>query len=165
MGISDHIRRLRERVGHELLELPSATALIFDERGRVLLVHHADTGRWTTPGGAIEPLETPADAVVREAWEETGLRVEPVRVLGVYGGPEFVVRYSNGDETSYLNVVFECRVTGGEARPDGEETLALRWVGPDELDGLGVSDGVRIVLRDAFSDRTRTHFAAPRWSP
>jgi 8-oxo-dGTP pyrophosphatase MutT (NUDIX family) len=42
----------------------------------VLLVRHVEGNDWTTPGGMIEPLETPADAAVRETWEETGLHVE-----------------------------------------------------------------------------------------
>ena len=97
MPMSPYVRRLRERLGPGLLELPSAGVVVFDERRRVLLVRHVE-GVWTTPGGAIEPLESPADAAVREAFEETGVEVELLRVLGVYGGPDFVVRYANGDE-------------------------------------------------------------------
>lgn len=59
---------------------------LFDERGRLLLVQQAETGYWSTPGGAVELGETPADAAVREAWEETGLLVEPVALIGVFGG-------------------------------------------------------------------------------
>jgi len=73
MAISPYIRRLREAVGSDLLLVPSVAGIIFDHDGRILLVRQADDGVWSTPGGAIEPNEEPADAVVREVWEETGL--------------------------------------------------------------------------------------------
>src|SRR5688572_30596106 len=101
MAISPYVQRLRDAVGSARLLLPSVTALIHDDAGRLLLVRQRDDGVWSTPGGSMEFDETPADAVVREAWEETGLMVTPRRVFGVYGGPEFIVRYPNGDESQY----------------------------------------------------------------
>jgi len=82
---------------------------------------------WSTPGGTIELNETPADAVVREVWEERGLFVTPRRLFAVYGGPSFVVRYPNGDETQYISAMFECDVVSGGLRPDGEETAAAKF--------------------------------------
>lgn len=165
MPTSEYVRRLREKIGHDLLLLPSVTVVILDGRGRVLLARHAETGGWVVPGGSVEPHETPADAVVREAWEETGLRVEPTRVLGVYGGPEFVVTYRNGDAASYLMIPFACRVMGGEPRPDGKETLELAYFSQDELDGLALPSWARIMLRDVFRHPERTSFAPPIWEP
>lgn len=92
MAISPHIRRLRDAVGSELLVLPAVTGIVFDDRDRILLVRQAEGGVWTTPGGAVDPDELPADAVVREVWEETGLYTEPIRILGVHGGPSCVDR-------------------------------------------------------------------------
>src|SRR3989304_10288635 len=98
MPISEYVRRMRARGGTDLVLMPSVSVLAFDDRGRVLLVRHAETGRWVIPGGTVEPLESPADAAVREIWEETGIRVELTRVLGVYGGAGVHNRYRNGDE-------------------------------------------------------------------
>ena len=164
MPMSPYVRRLRECWGPELLELPSASVILRDAQGRVLLVRHAE-GVWTTPGGAIEPLEAPADAAVREAWEETGLDVELIRVLGVYGGPDFVVRYAGGDETSYVMIFFEARIRGGRPRPDGEETFELAWFDPDGLDGVPVPEWLAEVLADAVRPERGTHFRAPTWRP
>ena len=165
MPISEYMRRLRERVGHELLLMPAVSVAIFDERERLLLARHAAGGVWATPGGSGDPHETPADAAVREVWEETGLSVEPVRVLGVHGGPEFEVVYDNGDRVSYLMVVLEARILGGEPRPDGEETLELGWFGAGELAGLHIPAWARTVLPKLFGDRGETRFQAPRWVP
>lgn len=163
--MSPYMRDLRARVGPTLLEVPSVSILTFDDANRVLLVKNADVARWTTPGGAVEPEEVPADAAVREMWEEAGLHVELTRVLGVYGGPEFVVNYSNGDATSYLIVVFEGRILGGEPRPDGVETLEVGWFSEAELGGIPLCLGASIVLAEAFRSRNQPHFAAATWRP
>jgi 8-oxo-dGTP pyrophosphatase MutT (NUDIX family) len=165
MPMSDYMRRLRARLGSELLAAPSAGVVVFDESGRVLLARHAETDRWVIPGGSIEPDEEPADAAVREVWEETGLHVAPTRVLGLYGGPECHVTYRNGDEVSYLMVVFEGRVIGGHPRPDGVEILETRWAAPAELAGVPMAPWTRRLLGDVLADRDRTHFVAPTWKP
>lgn len=72
MPMSEHVRRLREKVGGELLLLPSVTTLVVDDDGRLLLVRDADSGFWSVIGGAVEIDEAPEDAAVREVEEETG---------------------------------------------------------------------------------------------
>jgi len=55
----------------------------------ILMVRHVEPSRsyWTLPGGGVEAGESPAEAAVREVWEETSLRVQSVRLLweGNYG--------------------------------------------------------------------------------
>jgi 8-oxo-dGTP pyrophosphatase MutT (NUDIX family) len=165
MPISSYLRGLREKLGPELVLVPSVTVIVYDSQDRILLVKHSDAGVWVAPGGSMDPGETPADAAVREMWEETGLLVEPVRVLGIYGGPEFEVTYSNGDRVSYVMTVFECRVRHGTMRPDGAEILDLAYFSEADLDGLPVARWLRIVLPDAFRDRIGTSFKAPAWRP
>jgi 8-oxo-dGTP pyrophosphatase MutT (NUDIX family) len=80
MGISDHIRDLRAQVGTRLLLLPGVAAVIRDQRGRVLFLRRADNGAWGLPAGAVDPGETPAEAVAREAHEETGLDGESLEL-------------------------------------------------------------------------------------
>jgi 8-oxo-dGTP pyrophosphatase MutT (NUDIX family) len=165
MPMSDHLRAVRDKVGHDLLLLPAAAGLVFDDAGRVLLQHHSETDRWVMPGGAVEPDETPTDTVVRELWEETGLWVEPIAVLGMFSGPEFVVQYRNGDRTSYVIGVFECRVRGGTLRLDGDESLELRYVAPAELGALGLSPWTRAILPQLVTARGRGWIQPPTWIP
>ena len=57
MPMSDYIRGLRDRIGTTVLEVPTVSVLVFDERERILLVRHVEGNDWTTPGGMIEPYE------------------------------------------------------------------------------------------------------------
>ena len=164
MTMSEYMRELRAKVGSRLLEVPSVSIVVRDKQDRILLGRHSNRGKWVTPGGAVEPLEVPADAAVREMWEETGLVVELTGIVGVYGGPEFVVRYRNGDETSYLMVVFEARRTGGELRADGVEVLELGYFGKDEAMRLDMPVWMPEILRDVF-DGAHAAFRRPTWSP
>jgi len=160
--MSPFLRYLREKGGHALLVLPAAVGVARDERGHLLLIRHAAHGQWCAPAGCSEPDETPEAAIVREMQEETGLIVEPTALLGVGGGPDFRVHYPNGDVTSYVSSVFECRVTGGRLVPDLTEALEARFVGPEELDDLDLSQIGSAVLRIAMDNpRFANRFAKP----
>lgn len=145
--------------------MPSVTGLIFDERGRILLLRHSNGSVWVAPGGSLEPNELPADAVVREVWEETGLKVEPVRITGIYGGPAFEVHYRNGDRVSYLMTVFECRVLGGTLQADSVETLEAAYFSAEQVQKLPLAAWAEVVLPDAFGRGERARFQAARWRP
>ena len=60
--------------------------------------------------------------MVREAEEETGLVIEPSRIIGVYGGEDHRFIYNNGHQVEYLTIVFECMILGGQLTSDNEET-------------------------------------------
>lgn len=64
--------------------IPTGDAAIINDDGRILLVQRADNLKWAMPGGVAEVGETAAEAVVREAREETGVLSEPVALVGVY---------------------------------------------------------------------------------
>jgi len=134
MGMSDYTAWLRERVGNEILLVPSAIASVVDEEGRVLLLERSDgDDLWGFPGGAMEPGESAVEAVKREVREEVGLEVEPLGLIGVYSSPNYAFDYPNGDRVQPVSVLFDCRVTGGTLDPDLDETLSARYFGPDEL--------------------------------
>jgi len=120
---------------------------------------------WLLPGGAIEPAETPADAAVREMFEETGLFVRLTGLVGLFGGPEFVVQYRNGDRTSYVMAVFEAEHGGGSPRVDQSEVLEVRFVTEAEAAGLPQAQWLAEVLRAVFN-RGHSHvFRREGWHP
>ena len=147
MAISDYLLRLRRKVGHDLVLLPAVCVLIWDDDGRLLLMREAETGRWQTVGGMIDPDESPGSAAVREAAEETGLTVRLERLRTALGGPGYRVHYPNGDLCSYVSVVFDATVVSGELAGD-DEVAELRWYRPNELSALDLDPLNRHLLRD-----------------
>src|SRR5262249_2260146 len=90
---------------------------------------------------------------IREVWGETGLRVEPVRLIGVYSAPENhqIITYPDGNSIHYVSSCFECVITGGELCC-GPESRDLGWFAPDALpDGLMPVARIRII--DALARR------------
>jgi 8-oxo-dGTP pyrophosphatase MutT (NUDIX family) len=162
----EYVRRLREIVGgEELLQLPSVSVALRDGDGRVLLARHAEGDVWLLPGGGVEPGETPADAAVREMWEETGLLVRLTRLVGVFGGPQHIVRYRNGDRASYVSATFEAHMASGTARPDGSELLEVRFVSEAESAALRTAPWLPEVLHAVFRPAGNHAFRPPTWLP
>jgi 8-oxo-dGTP pyrophosphatase MutT (NUDIX family) len=133
VGASPYIRRIRERIGSDLLLLPAVSVLVWDDDDRLLLVRGADTGTWQTIGGAVEPGESPWDAARRETAEETGLEVSLSGIRGVIGGPRFQHTYPNGDRVAFVSTVFDGRIISGTPVPDDDETTEVAWFAPAEL--------------------------------
>jgi 8-oxo-dGTP pyrophosphatase MutT (NUDIX family) len=166
MPLSGYLKDLRDKVGHDLLLLPSAAVVVRDDAGRVLMGLHADKQIWVLPGGLIEPGETPADGAVRETFEESGLLVELSSILGVFGGKELVVDYANGDRASYVATIFKGRVIGGKMRADGEEILDLRHFSREDIQSLPHSRWMDLAMDAIYSeDGGPAHFQKPTWRP
>jgi ADP-ribose pyrophosphatase YjhB (NUDIX family) len=121
--LTDYLTWLRSRIGPRKTLLAYTTALIRDDQGRVLFQQRADFKDewWGLPGGLLELGETFTACARREALEESGYHVEPVRMIGLYAAPEFDVRYPNGDEVQQFTVALECRIAGGQPRIDEAE--------------------------------------------
>jgi 8-oxo-dGTP pyrophosphatase MutT (NUDIX family) len=112
---------------------PGVSAVILTREG-LLLQRRSDNGLWGLPGGSVEPGESVVEALVREVREETGLEVEPTRLVGVYSAPSLgqVVTYPDGNVIHYVSSSFECRIVGGTL-VCGEESLELVWFDPRRL--------------------------------
>src|ERR1700683_4616208 len=91
------------------------------------------------PAGAIEPGENPAQADVREVQEETGFKVKPERIVGVFDGEGFRHQYPNGDQVEYTVVLFECSKEGLPEQLDSEETQRLDYFAPEAPPPLGLA--------------------------
>ena len=130
-------------------------ALIF-ENGRVLLVERGKpplAGYWSLPGGAVETGERLEDALVREVFEETGLRVTTDSIATVF---ERILPDARGDcEYHYVLVDFYCTVSGGEPRP-GDDSARVEWFPIEALANLHLTEGTREVI-EACSQRRPTH--------
>jgi ADP-ribose pyrophosphatase YjhB (NUDIX family) len=123
----DYLTSLRQKTGPALIPLVYSTVILRDETGRILFHHRPDFGLWGLPGGILEAGESPADCARREALEETGLQIEPLRLTAVLSSPKHNILYPNGDRVQQISFYFESRITGGALRPDRDETTQLAF--------------------------------------
>ncbi len=164
MPISNYLRSIREKVGHDLVALTAVSILIFDNEARLLFGRDAEAGFWTLPGGALDPHEHPADAAMRECFEETGLVVRPKAIIGVFGGSEFLATYPNGDVAYYTTIAFLAEVVGGSHHPADGELTELRYFTAPQCEALNVSPASRIIANQAFG-ASRSYFRPASWLP
>jgi ADP-ribose pyrophosphatase YjhB (NUDIX family) len=123
-----YVAWIRSRVGSDPIPLVYATAIIRDDRRRVLFQRRGDFPMWGLPGGILEPGETIRETLEREVREETGFVVRPGRFVGLYSSPEYTVRYLNGDVVQQVTACFDCWIAGGANTPDGTESLEQRFL-------------------------------------
>ena len=99
-------------------------AAIFDSDGGVLMEHRSDNGFWGLPGGGVDVGESVEQAVKREVLEETGLRVEIKRLIGVYSDPRDynIAAYPDGNVLQGVSFLFECVRVDGDLRISHEST-------------------------------------------
>lgn len=159
------IADLRQKVGNDLLLLPTIVVIARDPDGRILLVHDRDADQWTLPGGIIEPGETPADAAVREVWEETSVRVRLTHIAGVVGGQGCETHYANGDKIAWVATVFAASADACTPTSDGVETSDARFVGADEMAAMAIRSDARRFLEVEQLGSGGTYFQQPTWQP
>ena len=147
----NYVRWLRSYVGPQRLLQLSASAFIRDDQGRVLLGRRSDVMLWAPPSGVVQLGETPAQTLVREVQEETGLHVTVEKLIGLYSGPDFEWTYPNGDQAQIVSAFCACRVDGGRLTPDHQEFLDLGYFAPGAFPAL-LPRCVR-MLDDALAGR------------
>jgi 8-oxo-dGTP diphosphatase len=126
----------------------SVVAAVIDDDGRFLAIRRADTGAWEPPGGVLELDESIEAGLVREVEEETGVRVQPVALTGIYKNMQRAV----------IALVFRCRPING-APGATEEAVEVAWLSPDQVN-TRMTEAHSVRLTDAVDRahvRVRAH--------
>ncbi|MCP5094375.1 MAG: NUDIX domain-containing protein [Chloroflexi bacterium] len=121
-----------------------ATVAIIQD-GKILLTLRPDFEVWCLPGGHVDPGESVAQAAKREAFEETGLKVELTRLVGVYSR-------LGGEHTIHLNL-FAANPVGGVLTPQPDEVLELAYFSLNDLPS-NMFWWHRQKIKDAFAGVT-----------
>ena len=103
-------------------------AVVGNDRGEILLVQRADTGVWLYPTGWADVGYSASEVAVKEVLEETGMEVEPIRLIAVLDG----LRLGFTSVPLY-SLVFHCRVLGGGLRRHPLECADVGWFAEDRL--------------------------------
>lgn len=105
-----------------------AVGILIEQDGGVVLIRRGQPphkGEWTLPSGFIEADESAEDAAVREAEEETGLKVEIIELAGINSFPE-------GPPTSGIMIFYRARPVGGRLQ-GGDDAVEARVFQPEEM--------------------------------
>jgi len=126
------------RCGYVVYYNPKLVAVgILVNDGRVLLVRRGmnpGRGRWGMPGGYVDMGEVVEEAVAREVWEETGLKAQARKLLGLYseaGQPHVVA-------------VYEMEEINGEVAA-GEEVLDAAFFPLDDLPPMAFPRDLKLL--------------------
>jgi len=131
LALSDDVvsARFTQELGY-ITPKVGADAAIFDAQERLLVERRSDDGCWGLIAGWVEPGESPAETVVREAHEETGLQIAVLQLVDVIARPASVEYGPH----AMVAVLYLCEVVGGEPALSHEVTeLAYRHI--DEVEG------------------------------
>lgn len=138
-------------------------AVVGNDDGELLLVQRADSGAWLYPTGWADIGYSPSEVAVKEVAEETGIEVEPVRLLAVLDG----LRLGFSGVALY-SLVFHCRAVGGTLKAHPLECRDVGWYAesslPEPLAGAGrwkvrAFEAIRGESGDVVFDAPRV----PRW--
>lgn len=132
--------------------VPSTTAVIADDEGRIALVHRADNGLWALPGGGMDLGESIEDCAVREVKEETGLDVRVTGLVGVYTNPNHVMEYTDGEVRQQFSLCFTTELLGGTLVHDSEST-GIAWTHPDGIQDLEMHPSMRLRINHYLERR------------
>lgn len=127
-----YVKDLRKLVGNRPLISPGAVVIILNEANEVLLQLRGGGG-WGLPGGIMELGESMEETAMREVFEETGLTIGQLTLVGLYSGKDYYLKVANGDELYSVTAVFTVREISGDLLKDGVETIDLRYFPLDEL--------------------------------
>ena len=131
--MTDYIKSMREKIGHQPLILVGATILVYNKQGKILFQHRTDSKDWGLPGGAMELGESIKQTANRELYEETGLKAKNLELVDVFSGKEFYYKYPNGDETYNVIVLFKTTEVSGDLKVNDNESKELKYLSPDEV--------------------------------
>ncbi len=120
------------------------SALVYDARGRVLLIrrgHPPAAGKWHAPGGRLEPGESMREAALREVAEETGIG-------GIRLGPVVAVVERRIEGFHYVIVDFLGFLDTADPPPPraADDARAAAWVAREALNGYDLAAGLAPIL-------------------
>jgi ADP-ribose pyrophosphatase YjhB (NUDIX family) len=128
----DYIQEIRSLIGHRPLIVVGSNVIILNQRGQVLLQQRSG-GTWGLPGGLLEIGETLEETAKREVFEETGLMIGHLDLVGVFSGPQYFFTLKNKDQIYAVTAVYVTSDVRGEPTADGVESKSVGYFDFDQL--------------------------------
>ncbi len=158
----DQLELFRDTYFSRQSPVVAGAAAVINAHGEILLMRRSDSKLWSLPAGGMEVGETPAAAVVRETFEETGIRCQAVALVGVYDSRLGGIPVSHhAYKFTFLCVPCDETATP-QAASHGHETEEIGWFDEQNMPTILHSDHSERI-RDAFRvwrGDTRAYFDA-----
>jgi 8-oxo-dGTP pyrophosphatase MutT (NUDIX family) len=136
--------------------VPSASAIVTDDQGRILLIKRLDNMLLALPGGGHDIGETIEQTVVREVKEETGLDVQVTGLTGIYTNPAHVVAFTDGEVRQQFSLCFTTTLLGGQLAVDHEST-DIAWTDPADIGTLDMHPSMRLRITHYLDQRPKPY--------
>ncbi len=149
--MNSYVKSMRSMIGTKPLLICGASVIVIRD-GHILLQKRKDNGCWGYHGGCLELGERLEEAAKRELYEETGLKVNSMKLYGVFSGPELHYVYPHGDEVYIVDTVYVCDDFEGELSADTAEVTELRWFPFNEIPE-NLSPPVSGIIREFIRQR------------
>ena len=128
---------LDERISHIPFIQTGSAIIIRNENGQILLQERTDRNKWGLPGGCQDLGEDLRDTAVREAYEETGIKLDPKKLILIdtLSGESRKNSYPNGDIVYNNTSLYLANVSMDDASKlkGDSETKKLKFFNPEEL--------------------------------
>ena len=124
-------------------------------KGKLLLEKRRDSDVWGLVGGGVKKYETELQAMVREIYEELGIRIpkERLQKLAVYGEPGRIAAYQDGSIWRMVIVVFGLELEEEPEMIVSHESRELRFFSKEELENIEVVITHSDIVEDWFLNR------------
>lgn len=150
-----YVEELRKLIGHRCIILNGSAVIVKNKEGCILLQQRKyPYGRWGLPGGLMELGESTIDTARRELFEETGLVIGEMALLGVYSGKDYLCSAENGDEWYVVTTTYVTEEYEGTVSIHDNESLRFDWFMPNALPDdlakthrLMIADYLRTILQ------------------
>jgi 8-oxo-dGTP pyrophosphatase MutT (NUDIX family) len=147
------VEEIRELIGHRRINLCASVVIIENAQGQILMQQRTyPYGRWGLPGGIMELGESAEETARREVFEETGLVIGALKLLGVYSGRDYLCVAENGDEWYTVITAYVTAEYTGHLSVHDEESISLAWRGVDDLPE-NIAGTHRVLIEDYLKTR------------
>lgn len=160
--VEEWLRSVGEGVAGYVTPKLAVGAVVGNDAGEILLIRRSDSGRWLYPTGWADVGYSPAEVVVKEVEEETGIEVDVLRLVAVLDGLR-----AGFTRIPFYSLVFSCRAVGGSLRPHPLECAGIGWFSEDRLPEplAGPERWVDLAFRAIRGEVTDVVFDRPRRPP
>ena len=141
----------------------TATGIVFNENKQILMIFHKKLNVWLPPGGHIEDNELPTKAVIREIFEETGIKVEIIqtenKILTLSNNDcielekPFILLLENIErnwEHNHIDMVYICKALNKNIILQKTEVNDIGWFEIDQVKELKTFENVKQSIQKAF---------------